>query len=83
MSISGVVVDAHPAASGAVRSALSQIPGVDVHTVTEAGRLVVTIDQPDDDSAAETLHNLRNIDGVLSTVLVFNHMEPIGLGVEQ
>jgi nitrate reductase NapD len=87
MSICGVVLHAHPSAHETVRSALLGMPGVDVHAMTEEGRMVVTVDQPNDRQALRTLEDLREVDGVLSTELVFSHPEPTTLpatpGVEQ
>ncbi len=75
MSISGLVVQAKPRQVSKVRKRLEQIQGVDVYAQTEDGSLVITVDEPDDSAAADILLNLGNIDGVLSTSLVYNHFE--------
>jgi len=75
MSISGLIIQAKPQLSSSVRSDLEQIPGVDVHAQTEDGSLIITVDEPNDADAAEILMNLRNINGVLATSLVYSHFD--------
>lgn len=76
MSISGVVIHANPEQCERVRTQITALDGVEVHAVTEEGRLVVTVDQPDDRKAADTFSALQNVEGVLSTALVYNYFEP-------
>ena len=75
MSISGLVIHATPGRSDSVSDALLALDGVEVHEVTEDGRLVVTVDNPDDGEAAKVLDQFRSIQGVLSTSLVYTHFE--------
>ena len=75
MSISSLIVHTRPGAADSVRDHLSCFDGVEVHAVTEDGRLVVTVDQPDDAKASETFLAFEALEGVLSTSLVFNYFE--------
>ena len=75
MSISSLIVHTRPGAADSVRDRLSRLDGVEVHAVTENGRLVVTVDQPDDAKASETFLTFEALEGVLSTSLVFNYFE--------
>ena len=75
MSISGLIVQSQPKQTPAVRSALQEIPGVDVHAQTEDGNLVVTVDERDDSAAADILMNLQNVEGVLATSLIYSHFD--------
>lgn len=75
MSICGLVIHASPGNGDNVVSALVALDGVEVHEATEDGRLVVTVDNPDDGEAAKVLDSFRTIDGVLSTSLVYTHFE--------
>ena len=75
MSISGIIVHVRPDAAAATSEYIQRLDGVEVHATTEDGRLVVTVDQPDDHKAADTFVELRNVDGVLNTSLVYNYFE--------
>lgn len=76
MSISGLVVHTLPARAPEVRERLTQYDGVEVHAVTEDGKMVITVDIPDDHRAADTLMDLQKQDGVLSASLIYTHFEP-------
>ena len=75
MSISSLVLQARPEDSEELRRRIEVLDGVEVHAVTDQGRLVITVDQPDDGKAAETLQHLQTMDGILSASLVYNHFE--------
>jgi len=75
MSITGLVVHAHPNKTDSVRLALLSFKGVEVHAATPDGKLIVTLDNPSDAEAADTLYGLKDVDGVLSTALVYTHFE--------
>ena len=75
MSITGLVVHAVPDTAGSVQDAIGALDGVEVHKVTDDGRLVVTVDNPDDGKAAQVFDSFRTIPGVLSTSLVYTHFE--------
>jgi nitrate reductase NapD len=74
MNISGVIVHARPERTHEVRAALERLPGVEVHAVTDNGRLVVTVEEygASDGRANMELHN---IDGVLSAAMIYHHCE--------
>ena len=57
--------------------------GIEIHAATDDGQLVVTLDQPDEGKAAETLFSLQNIDGVLNASLVFNYFEETAKPIEE
>jgi len=75
MSISGLVVHAHPDRAIEVRDRLTGLEGVEVHAISDDGRLVITVDVPDDHQAADTLMTMQKQDGVLSASLIYNHFE--------
>lgn len=77
VNITGVVVYANPLRLEAVRAALEAIEGVEVHAVVPTGRLVVTVERPDDHAATETLQAVARAEGVLSTALVYHHDEAL------
>lgn len=75
MSISGLVVHVPPQRIGEMSQRLEAMEGVEVHTTTEDGKLVVTVDIEDEHKAADTLMDLQKADGVLSASLIYNHFE--------
>ncbi len=78
MSISSLVVQTRPGAAEGVRDEITNYPGVEVHAETDDGRLVVTVDRPLDQEAAEIFDKFQRLEGVLSASLVFNYFEPDG-----
>ena len=77
MNITGIVVLSRPARSEDIRRALGEIPGVEVHTVTPEGRMVVTVERDDDLEARAAMDAIARTDGVLSLALVFHHEEEV------
>ncbi|HXK29251.1 MAG TPA: chaperone NapD, partial [Candidatus Binatia bacterium] len=45
MNISSLLIHAQPQRAEHVRAQLEQLPGVEVHAVTEEGRLIVTVEK--------------------------------------
>jgi len=75
MNISGVLVNALPANSESVKQKLEKIPGVEVHAVTEEGRMVVTIEDHDSRAMADTAMHLHDVPGVISAAMIYHHYE--------
>lgn len=83
MSICSLVLHANPGKTDAVSAALSAVAGVEVHATAADGRIVVTVDEPDDGAAADIISGLRDIPDVLSVSLVYSHFDGISAGKEQ
>jgi nitrate reductase NapD len=77
VNITGIVVLSRPARSEDIRRALGEIPGVEVHTVTPEGRMVVTVERDDDLEARAAMDAIARTDGVLSLALAFHHDEEV------
>ena len=75
MSISSFVIHSQPNDIKGLSDKLSTMNGIEVHTITDEGRFVVTLDQPDDHRAADTFSELQNLDGILNISLVYNYFE--------
>ena len=75
MSITGLVIHAVPENTPIVKKALEACDGTEVHKVTDDGRMVVTVDNPDDGAATQIFESFKTIAGVLSTSLVYTHFE--------
>jgi len=75
MNISGVLVRAWPAQIAGVRAQLEAQPGVEVHAVSEDGRLVVTVEEESDRLLADRITQFNEITGVLSAAMIYHHHE--------
>ena len=62
MSITGLVIHAAPQNTASVQAAIEALDGTEVHKVTDDGRMVVTVDNPDDGKAAQVFEiGRRNV----------------------
>lgn len=75
INICGLLVHAIPDQISQVQERLLQYEGVEIHTVTGNGRLVITIDHPDRYQVVDTINQLNNVEGVLSAAMVYQHTE--------
>ena len=75
MNISSIIVHAKPTELSSVRGSLEQIPGVEIHAVTDDGKLVVTIETDTDGETASTFDRINTMDGVMSAAMVFHQYE--------
>ena len=48
------------------------MPGVDVHGADD-GRIIVTVEDTEDATAADTMMTFNDVDGVINTVLVYHY----------
>jgi nitrate reductase NapD len=76
LNIAGVLVHADPQHAPQVRGAIERLAGVEVHAVSAAGQLVVTVEGENDEGMLSTLEALRTAPAVHSVVLVYHHSEP-------
>lgn len=75
--ISSLVVQAHPTALPVVRRGIEALEGAEVHGVSAAGKLVVTLETANEAGIVEHLARIHELQGVLSAVLVFHQIEPL------
>ena len=75
MNISSIIVHSQPTQLASVRGGLEQIPGVEIHAVTDDGKLVVTIETDTDGETAGTFDRINTMDGVMSAAMVFHQFE--------
>jgi nitrate reductase NapD len=73
--VAGLVVHAYPEAVARVEHAVRAIAGAEVHATSRDGKLVVTLEAPDQTTIADTLVRLQTLDGVLAASLVYQHSE--------
>jgi nitrate reductase NapD len=75
MNICGVLVHALPEKGGAVEAAIAGLDGAELHDTVPDGRMIVTVEDTEDNSAGDTVLALHRIPGVLSAALVYHHFE--------
>ena len=75
ISISSVLVNARPDLLHEAQVGLAALPGVEVHAVTEDGRLIVTIEADSAQSVAEMFTVIGRQPGVLSASMVYHQYE--------
>ncbi|HHH39198.1 MAG TPA: ferredoxin [Sedimenticola sp.] len=73
MNVCSLIVHAHPEQSGAVVRRLEEFPGVEVHGGGETGKLIVTVEDTDEDSVADTMMAFNAVEGVISSILIYHY----------
>lgn len=75
INICGVLVHAQPSKLTKVKAGLLEFTGLEIHDMSDDGRLVITIDLPDRYQMIDTINQLNNVDGVISAAMVYQHSE--------
>lgn len=74
-NICGVLISVKPERRFEMRDMLLGFPGVEIHTVTEDGRMVATVEDAEGHWAGATLTRIADVQGVLSVSLVYHHFD--------
>lgn len=75
MHIAGVLVQTRTSSIPDVKLRLGGVAGLEVHTVSPDGRMVVTIEGDGRKAVADALFQVNAVDGVLSACLVYEQSE--------
>jgi len=75
MNISSAIVHARPGELAVVQAGISTLAGVEVHAISDEGKLIVTIETEDDASNVATYERIGQLDGVLSAAMVYHQTE--------
>ncbi|MBU0753096.1 MAG: chaperone NapD [Gammaproteobacteria bacterium] len=75
MNISSVIIHAQPGHAEVVRAALESFDGVEIHAVSDEGKLIITIESPGDRETADTFGAISQMDHVMSTAMVYHQTE--------
>ena len=73
MNVCSVVVHAKPEKSALVQARLEEFPGVEVHGGGEEGKLIVTVEDADEDSVADTMMAFNSVEDVISSILIYHY----------
>lgn len=77
INVCGVLVFARPERIKTVRKKLEKEDGVEVHAVTENGRLVVTVEKDDQQQTGELLNRIQTLDHVISASMVYQYFDQV------
>lgn len=72
--VSSLVVHVRPEKIANARVTLGNMPGVEIHAEA-VGKLVVTLETDTEADIVTRLNEISLLDGVMSTALVFHHVE--------
>jgi len=75
MEISSLVVSAAPGQRGAVRGALEEVPGLEVHGEDGNGRFVVTLEDGEGYRVVDSIPMLQAMAGVMAVGLVYTYCD--------
>lgn len=73
MNLCSVVVHAKPEKTEFVQARLQEFPGVEVHGGDEAGKLIVTVEDAGENTAADTMMAFNSVEGVINAILVYHY----------
>lgn len=74
-NICGVLVHIRPEERQSITTSLEALPGVEVHMVSDQGKMVVTVEDAGGTWAGATIEQFNKIPGVLSVALVYHHFD--------
>jgi nitrate reductase NapD len=75
VNISSAILHARPGGAEALQQRLMGLPGVEVHAVSPDGKLVITIETPDDGETTKTFEAINMMEEVLSAAMVYHQTE--------
>lgn len=75
MDISSLIVSAKPEDGAQVQALLEATDGVEVHTVADDGRMIVTIEAESEQATLSTYQLIGQMPGVLAVSMVYHQIE--------
>lgn len=76
MHISGVLVHAKPEHIAMVLNGISRIEGLEVHATDKDGKMVVTVENENEQASSNVFELINQLPGVLSATMIYHHFEP-------
>lgn len=75
LNISSVIVHARPGAAEAVLARLATVAGLEIHAVSDEGKIIVTIESVDDATMVRAFETVSTLDDVMSASMVYHQTE--------
>ena len=79
MNISSAIVHARSGAADSLqslRTRLTALRGVQIHAVSDEGKIVVTLEAESDAETVDLFERIRQLDGVMSAAMVYHQFDP-------
>ena len=73
MNLASLVLRIQPERRVAAEVALTALPGVECHAMSDDGKLIVTVEETPQSSVAETLIAVHGVPEVLAVTLAYEH----------
>ena len=73
MNLASLVLRIQPERRVAAEAALTALPGVECHAMSDDGKLIVTVEETPHSSVAETLIAVHGVPEVLAVTLAYEH----------
>ena len=73
MNLASLVLRIQPERRAAAEAALTALPGVECHAMSDDGKLIVTVEETPQSSVAETLIAVQGVPEVLAVTLAYEH----------
>ena len=73
MNLCSVIVHVRPEKAATVEQAMNTLPGVEVHGGAAEGKLIITVEDTETASAADTMMGFSAVDGVISATLIYHY----------
>jgi len=75
MNITSAVVHSAPHSRDVVRAGLAALAGVQIHTETDDGRFIITVEDVPGVSAADTVMRVHQLEGVRFAAMVYQYCD--------
>ena len=75
LHISSLLVHGLPQCAAGIRDAIAGIQGAEIALADPGGKMVVTVEASSQSGVADALAEISRLDGVLSAVLVYHHVD--------
>ena len=75
INVCGVLIHTRTEYAEEVRAKLENEEGVEVHSVTDNGRLVVTVEKKTQQETGDTINDFQELDHVISTSVVYQYFD--------
>ncbi|WP_053246322.1 MULTISPECIES: chaperone NapD [unclassified Achromobacter] len=77
LHIASMVVHALVRKLDTVRAGILAVEGAEIHAVSGAGKIVVTLEAPSTEQMMARISEIQRLDGVLASALVYQHAETL------
>ncbi|WP_418139155.1 chaperone NapD [Oceanimonas smirnovii] len=81
--VASLVVYCKPEQMAAVIATINAMPGAEVPVFGEQGKLVVSLEGPDQSAIVSNIDRIAPLDGVISTTLIYHEFAGLEAGEEQ